>query len=198
MSCNNGDKKKSTYTGRTQVSCAVCTASRVVRNQSLKRSLEKSWHRSYRCNKCVNVGRSQSPQQKEKVSIALKGKPLTDERRQNISSALCAKQYRRVPKNKCPYKEYIMRSSYEVRVAAILDKLGVVWEYERRKLLVLLDGQIKSYVPDFYLPKEDLYLEVKGYWRDDARKKFLSARQLYGPRMIVAELSDIKEMEDVV
>lgn len=34
-----------------------------------------------------------------------------------------------------------------------------------------VDGKIKSYTPDFYLPSFDVYLEIKGYWWGRDREK---------------------------
>jgi predicted nuclease of restriction endonuclease-like RecB superfamily len=34
-----------------------------------------------------------------------------------------------------------------------------------------MDGKIRSYSPDFYLPDYDIYVEVKGYWWGDDRRK---------------------------
>lgn len=34
-------------------------------------------------------------------------------------------------------------------------------------------------MPDFYVPSLDLYVEVKGWWRDDAKEKFDAFIALY-------------------
>ena len=36
-----------------------------------------------------------------------------------------------------------------------------------------------TYTPDFYLPEFHLYIEIKGFWRDDAKKKFQEFEQKY-------------------
>jgi hypothetical protein len=56
-----------------------------------------------------------------------------------------------------------LRSSYEVRVAIILDKLGINWNYEC--MTFYLPDIQTSYHPDFYLLDYDIYWEVKG-WLD--------------------------------
>jgi hypothetical protein len=38
------------------------------------------------------------------------------------------------------------------------------WKYE-------IDGKIKSYTPDFYIPSKNLYIEIKGRWWGDDRRK---------------------------
>ena len=36
-----------------------------------------------------------------------------------------------------------------------------------------------TYRPDFYLPKTNEYIEIKGYWRNDAKTKFKLFKKLY-------------------
>lgn len=56
------------------------------------------------------------------------------------------------------YNGHKFRSRTEARWAVALDKLGVEYEYEAEGYD--LDGI--NYLPDFYLPKEDCFLEIKG------------------------------------
>lgn len=62
------------------------------------------------------------------------------------------------------YKGYKFRSRLEARWAVFFDAAKVAWEYEPEGY-VLSDG--RKYLPDFYLPKEDLYVEVKGVLPND-------------------------------
>lgn len=50
-----------------------------------------------------------------------------------------------------------MRSSWERRLASDLDKLGIPWEYEAHTFQV----RGRRYTPDFFLPNQKLYLEVR-------------------------------------
>lgn len=67
----------------------------------------------------------------------------------------------------------VMDSTWEVMMANRLNELEVVWirdpsmklEYKTR------GGRKRNYIPDFYLPDLDLYIEVKGYWTDAAKHK---------------------------
>lgn len=52
-----------------------------------------------------------------------------------------------------------MRSGWEVKVADYLTDQGINWYYEYEWLDI---GQEKHYLPDFYLPDENRYIEVKG------------------------------------
>jgi hypothetical protein len=51
----------------------------------------------------------------------------------------------------------------EVECARILDFYGLQWEYEPRSFVLEEDEQgrvLEAFTPDFYLPEQDLYLEV--------------------------------------
>ena len=51
----------------------------------------------------------------------------------------------------------------ELECAKILDYYGVPWEYEPRTFVLEAgeDGRVlEAFTPDFYLPEQDLYLEV--------------------------------------
>lgn len=79
--------------------------------------------------------------------------------------------------------ELYFRSSWELAVAEHLDANGIEWLYEPTKFEIsyTYDGVDKqgTYRPDFYLPTEQLYIEVKGYWRDDASVKVEAFREKY-------------------
>ena len=53
------------------------------------------------------------------------------------------------------------RSSWEFRVSEMLDDLGIEYQYESGRFEYLLDGDLRVYVPDFYIDSKKLYLEVK-------------------------------------
>ena len=60
-------------------------------------------------------------------------------------------------------EEPVFASDYERECAKILDYYGVPWEYEPRTFVLERDedGQIvEAFTPDFYLPEQDLYLEL--------------------------------------
>lgn len=69
------------------------------------------------------------------------------------------------------YKGVKLDSSWELKLAQFWDSIGVVWERNRKTFPYEWRGTVRSYLPDFYLPEQDLYIEVKGYKtdRDDAK-----------------------------
>jgi hypothetical protein len=51
----------------------------------------------------------------------------------------------------------------ELECAKVLDFYGVPWEYEPRTFVLEEDEQgrvVEAFKPDFYLPEQDLYVEV--------------------------------------
>jgi len=51
----------------------------------------------------------------------------------------------------------------ELECAKLLDYYGVPWEYEPRTFVLEEDDEgriVEAFTPDFYLPEQDLYLEV--------------------------------------
>lgn len=57
------------------------------------------------------------------------------------------------------YKGYRFRSRLEARWAVFFDALGLKWEYEIQGFD--LGPELGLYLPDFYLPETDEYIEVK-------------------------------------
>lgn len=60
-----------------------------------------------------------------------------------------------------------MRSKSEVLFAHHLDEIGARWKYEPQRF----DLGWCTYTPDFYLDDFDHWVEVKGFWREDALRK---------------------------
>ncbi len=67
-----------------------------------------------------------------------------------------------------------MQGTWERDAGLKLTEIGIEW----RKcaglddmLSYVLDGRSRRYLPDFYIPEYDLYLEFKGYWWGDDRRK---------------------------
>ncbi len=51
----------------------------------------------------------------------------------------------------------------ELECAKILDYYGVPWEYEPRTFVLERDDEgrvVEAFTPDFYLPEQDLYVEI--------------------------------------
>ena len=84
-------------------------------------------------------------------------------------------------------------------MARLYNYLGILWEYAPQTF----DIGEQMYTPDFYLPRSNLYVEVKNYWneysriRDEkfrkkynhlkllviSREEYLALESKYGPRI---------------
>ena len=65
------------------------------------------------------------------------------------------------------------RSKLEEKVADLLSSLGVHYEYENEKLSYIIKH---NYIPDFRL-SNNVYLEIKGYWDPEDRRKCLAVKR---------------------
>jgi hypothetical protein len=72
----------------------------------------------------------------------------------------------------------------ELECAKILDYYGVRWQYEPRTFVLetAADGRvIEAFTPDFYLPEQDCWIEVK-HGHPSEREIFLMSRLVMGTR----------------
>ncbi len=70
-------------------------------------------------------------------------------------------------------KEQKFRSKLEESVASLLEGIGVSYQYESEKLSYTIQHY---YTPDFILPNY-VYLETKGYWSPEDRRKVLAVKR---------------------
>ena len=70
-------------------------------------------------------------------------------------------------------KEHKFRSKLEEKVATLLKELGVSYEYESTQIPYVIQH---NYTPDFVLPNYK-YLEAKGYWAPEDRRKILAVKR---------------------
>ena len=70
-------------------------------------------------------------------------------------------------------KNIKFRSKLEEQIASLLEGLGVSYEYETEKLSYTIEH---NYTPDFVLPNYT-YLEAKGYWAAEDRRKILNVKK---------------------
>jgi hypothetical protein len=149
---------------------------------------------SKRCKKCYHKyiisekilkGRKKSKAWRKKISET--------SRKRGISKGKNNPMFGKVTHGKWgKYKDINMRSSYEIAYAKYLDKNKIKWQYEPKAF----DLGNSTYTPDFYLPKENLYIEIKGYWRDNAKKKFNSFKKKYKDTKIkVLMKCDLEKLE---
>ena len=79
------------------------------------------------------------------------------------------KAYNKLKENRDPK----FRSQLEKNIADLLEQLGVSYLYESEKLSYTIEH---NYTPDFVLPNYK-YLEAKGYWSPEDRRKILAVKR---------------------
>jgi hypothetical protein len=80
------------------------------------------------------------------------------------------------------------QGTWERNVALKLEELDITWVKLKTHKDILeyeMDGTIRSYTPDFYLPTYNVYLEVKGYWWGRDREKMDIVIKTYPDKKIV-------------
>lgn len=82
---------------------------------------------------------------------------------------------------KFKYKGFWLKSGYEYIYAKYLTRKNIRWLYEP-KAFDLKNEQ--TYIPDFYLPETNEWVEIKGWWRGDALYKFNRFKRIY-PDLII-------------
>lgn len=138
------------------------------------------------------IGRPVSEETRAKISAAEKGKRLSDETKARVSAAQQGKQLSKEHKDKLritsklayiegrlkpPHNKKLaftktgirVRSGWEATICDMLTDFGIEWLYEPD---VFDMGKLGLYVPDLYLPKSDQWIEVKGWWRANAKAKY--------------------------
>lgn len=75
----------------------------------------------------------------------------------------------------------VYRSGWEADVARILTTFGIKFQFEPTVFYFPIQRGTKSYLPDFYLPETDEYIEIKG-WFDNKSKVKLKRFKKYHPQ----------------
>jgi hypothetical protein len=70
-----------------------------------------------------------------------------------------------------PHLGIQVRSTYENNFCLYLNHIGVDWEYEPEKFRFPVERGAKVFIPDFYLPGEDIWIEIKGRFTSIDRTK---------------------------
>lgn len=134
-------------------------------------------HKAVRCKECFHnyikksgilKNREKSKTWRDKISKTMLKKGTTVGKKNGMYGKITHGKWGK-------YNGIYMRSSYEIKFAFFLDCSGIEWEYEPRAF----DLGEMTYTPDFYLLEFDCYIEIKGYWRDDAKEKYNKFKRQY-------------------
>ena len=88
----------------------------------------------------------------------------------------------------------------EARFAALLDACGLAWEYEPHAFILERDElgrPVEPFVPDFYLPELDMYVECTVMKPAHATRKRRNVRRVierYGVLVTLQERDDLERL----
>jgi hypothetical protein len=163
-------KRRGPMPPQTRAALLLSNRTRVVSEETRQRMSEAQKARAAR-GEAAWQGKKRAPfsqEWKDKIGAGAKGRPgcwkgvkrgkyppswckaiSEGQKGRKLSPEQIAKLRMMKPRHKkrVPYGDHVMRSTYEVRVAQALDRLGVKWEYEPRRF----DLGYSTYAPDFYL-----------------------------------------------
>lgn len=150
---------------------------------------------------------------RQRAYFAAGGKPLimSEEARRRLSLARrgpgnpmygrrgpLASAYGKVRHGKAGWRPdlgMVVFSRWEANFIRVLNYQGIAWEYEPKAFpLILPDGRQATYIPDFRIGSR--WVELKGYWRPDAREKVEAFRQQYpGEHLVILEAEHYRQIE---
>lgn len=90
------------------------------------------------------------------------------------------------------------RSAWEANIARYYNYIGVKWEYEPKTFIFdnVTRGSV-SYTPDFYLPEEDKWIEIKGWMDSKSKTKLKRFARQYPEEYKKLELIQQKEYNEI-
>jgi hypothetical protein len=81
-----------------------------------------------------------------------------------------------------------VQGTWERNIALKLEELEIKWVKLKTNIDTLkyeMEGKIRSYTPDFYLPEFDMYLEIKGFWWGNDKEKMRIVLETHKDKRIV-------------
>jgi hypothetical protein len=155
------------------------TGVKISKESKRKMSISKSGKNNY------YWGKHLSAEHRKKISETHKGMTYGEETRKKISKLAKVRMKNFVKNNRkwvtnhpklvyCPELGHGIRSSWEKEVGLILKNAGISYNYEK----VRFDLGDCVYIPDFDITPK-IYVEVKGYLRNDNIEKLKKFQKLY-------------------
>lgn len=91
-----------------------------------------------------------------------------------------------------------VQGTWERDIATKFEQLSIQWiklKTNKDTLKYEMNGKIRSYTPDFYLPDYDMYVEVKGFWWGNDKEKMMIVLQTYPDKNIaIVEKEEYQEI----
>lgn len=81
--------------------------------------------------------------------------------------------------------QMFFRSNWEIEMAEWLEEMDIEWDYEPRRFY--FKAHKESYLPDFYLPDFDVWIEVKGYMDKRSERRIKLFKKYESPQFLLVE-----------
>lgn len=155
-------------------------------NDSLRIRGEKL-HDRYERNELIGsfTGRHHTSDTKSKISITQRENIRKNP--SSIKSCGRAKKYN--------YNGTILDGSWELLVAQYLDDNSIEWTRPRNPFTYIFQNKTHLYYPDFYIPKYDIFVEVKGYKRKVDEIKWKSVTD-QNKNIIILSITQINQIKN--
>lgn len=118
---------------------------------------------------------------------------MSEEARQQLSKRMSENN----PGGKCKWFEIDgkkVQGTWELNFAKHCNENGIDWN-RCKPWKYVIDGKTKSYTPDFYIPSKDLYVEIKGrWWGEDRRKMDCVIEQHPDKNILILEKEQYKKL----
>lgn len=125
------------------------------------------------------------------------GKTHTTKAKQTISEKLSVNN----KGGRCKWYEVdgiYVQGTWERDIALKLKELGITWIKSKKKEYTLkyeINGKIRNYTPDFYLPDYDVWLEIKGFWWGNDKEKMRIVKEQHPEKNIkIVEKEEFKRI----
>jgi hypothetical protein len=187
--CSDFKFKKSDYSKFCSLKCA--NSRKFSDDERIK--LSKLLKSKYKDGTFVAVlkGKKMPKSTKEKIS-----EKIAKYHNENSNTGYKSVKWYRV-KN-CIGKEFNVRGTYELRVSEFLNDHNIIWVNDKRLTYYDKDGCKKHYIPDFYLPDYDYYLEPKGYYSDKNKEKMKLVLEQNEINLIMVFEKDLKNLIEII
>jgi len=95
-------------------------------------------------------------------------------------------------------EEFVLRGTYELRVAEYLNKNNIYWKRKIYIKYVDNEGIKRTYTPDFYIPKYDTYIETKGYYSEMDKQKMERVVKQNNIDIIMIFKKDLENLDTII
>lgn len=92
-------------------------------------------------------------------------------------------------------EKFKLRGTWEFRLSQWLNGLGIRWKGRNMLLVNMPNGITKRYLPDFYLPDLNIFLEPKGWENDENLFKIKLAGEQHDAKIYLIKDKQIKNLD---